>query len=285
MKCATILLLGPLTLFGCGTTPPDYARTPVMLVHGLGEDSTVWGVLRRALVRTGYPPEYIGTVNLIPNHRRNVAAAELQLAPAVDSLLLRARTAAAAAQAPVPASRIDLISHSMGALSSRYYVAVLRPDRVRRWISLAGANHGSDRFCPAGPSPASHDLCPAFASAGIQRLLNGAPDFARDETPYGPGADRRSTVRVPPDSIRHIVYFTISADEEVWIVPERSTELDGTGGLAVFTDDLKGVVRRSDGDYVVAGTDHDAVMRDRTTIRLLTRLLLVPDWSGPTPAE
>jgi triacylglycerol lipase len=48
------------------------------------------------------------------------------------------------------AAKVDVITHSMGGLSSRYYVKNLGGDlKVDEWVSLGGPNHGTDTasFC------------------------------------------------------------------------------------------------------------------------------------------
>jgi len=43
------------------------------------------------------------------------------------------------------ASSVDIITHSMGSLSSRYYAKFLNGDEnIDAWVSLAGANHGTN---------------------------------------------------------------------------------------------------------------------------------------------
>jgi triacylglycerol esterase/lipase EstA (alpha/beta hydrolase family) len=43
------------------------------------------------------------------------------------------------------AARVDIITHSAGAVSSRYYIKNLGGDsKVDAWVSLAGPNHGTD---------------------------------------------------------------------------------------------------------------------------------------------
>jgi triacylglycerol esterase/lipase EstA (alpha/beta hydrolase family) len=51
---------------------------------------------------------------------------------------------AAALRARTGATRIDVVSHSMGAISSRYYLERLGgAARVDAWVSLAGVNEGT----------------------------------------------------------------------------------------------------------------------------------------------
>ena len=43
------------------------------------------------------------------------------------------------------AAKVDIIAHSAGAVSSRYYIKNLGGDsKVDAWVSLAGPNHGTD---------------------------------------------------------------------------------------------------------------------------------------------
>jgi triacylglycerol lipase len=48
------------------------------------------------------------------------------------------------------ATKVDVVTHSMGGLSSRWYVKFLAGDvKVDDWVSLGGPNHGTDtaNFC------------------------------------------------------------------------------------------------------------------------------------------
>jgi triacylglycerol lipase len=43
------------------------------------------------------------------------------------------------------ATKVDIIAHSMGSISSRYYLKNLGGDaKIDAWVSLAGPNHGTD---------------------------------------------------------------------------------------------------------------------------------------------
>src|SRR5882672_10724546 len=139
--------------------PPDYARTPVLFVHGHGLSSADWRPLIEYLAANGYAREYLHGVDIVPNTMANAEAARSVIAPAADSLLARAKSAAQRAgyRGELP-RRLDVVSHSMGAVSSRWYAAKLRPDLVRTWIGLAGANHGTESLC-SWRDEASREMC------------------------------------------------------------------------------------------------------------------------------
>ncbi len=230
------------------------------------------------LVNTGYPPEYLHAVNIVPNTMANVQAATAVLAPAVESLLANAEAAARGAgyQSKV-SQRVDMVSHSMGAVSSRWYAAKLRPDRVRVWMALAGANHGTDALCPYDDE-AAREMCPAFATSvdqnAVQVNLNGTPSSPIDESPYGVGDDRAGIVRIPPDDARRIVYYSIRIDPDFWIKPESSAILDGAGGVLVSLPTDIPVTETSPGNYLFTGTtDHDNLPSNSDLIRLVALLL------------
>src|SRR2546430_3348264 len=191
---AILLLVGLAWRAAVGSERPDYARTPVLFVHGHGLSSADWRALIEHLAGTGYPREFLYGVDIVPNTMANVPAATSVIAPAADSLLARAKTAAQrAGYRGEVRRRLDIVSHSMGAVSSRWYAAKLRPDLVRTWIGLAGANHGTESLC-SWRDEASRELCPPFATNpkthALQVALNGTDGAWVDETPFGPGPDR-----------------------------------------------------------------------------------------------
>ncbi|MFD3329500.1 alpha/beta fold hydrolase [Streptomyces sp. NPDC058701] len=52
------------------------------------------------------------------------------------------------------ATKVDIVTHSMGALSSRYYLKNFGgTSKVDAWVSLAGPNHGTEtaRWCAGAP--------------------------------------------------------------------------------------------------------------------------------------
>ena len=182
---------------------PDYTNTPVFFVHGYGLSAGSWNTLINYLQNQnhGYPNEFLRAIQLVPNYGGNIDVAKKQIAPAIEDFLTEINDFLYANYPQIPKkTKVDFVSHSMGGLSSRWYAARISPRRVNKWISLAGANHGTNDLCGWGTEGAD-DLCPAYAlneqESYIQYQLNGVPFVADvDETPYGEGIDSPGTASV-----------------------------------------------------------------------------------------
>jgi triacylglycerol lipase len=112
---------------------PRSARRPdpVLLVHCFNGSATAWGAMTSYLRAHGYRPSEIDAIDY-DSEASNVDTARRI---AREAAALRARTGA---------SRIDVVSHSMGAISSRYWVEHLGgAAHVDAWVSLAGVNEGT----------------------------------------------------------------------------------------------------------------------------------------------
>ena len=278
-------LLVALPLLAClaaHADPPDYARTPVLFVHGHGMSSADWRPMIEYLAANGYAREYLHGVDIVPNTMANVQAATSVIAPAADSLLAGAKAAAQRAgyRGEVP-RRLDIVSHSMGVVSSRWYAVKLRPERVRTWIGLAGANHGTQALCPF-QDEASREMCPAFASNArthaLQVALNGAEGAWVDETPYGLGLDRAGIPRIPPDGTRSILFLTARVEPDIWIQPERSALLDGAGGVPIIVPAGVPVRETSPGNFLFQEqVGHDPLLLHPDLLRLVAAMLAARD--------
>ena len=267
---------------------PDYGKTPVLFVHGRGLSSETWHPMMYALNERGYPDEYLFGVDLEPSDGGNERAATEQIVPAIEGLLAKAAEAATVAgyEGRSP-QRVDIVAHSMGAFSSRWYVARIRPERVRTWISIAGANHGTDAVCGL-KAECDGEMCPAFASSGAQSLLqialNGSPTEPLDETPYGLGPDPRDVPRVPPDADRAVLYYTIRIPKDEWIRPAHSATLEGAGGPRVRLPRGLPVAETSRGNYLFTGSAwHDELAQAADVILLVAQLLSVRDEPAGKP--
>ncbi|MRR37485.1 hypothetical protein EG829_23085, partial [bacterium] len=226
-----ILLLGALASVG-GCASEDYAKTPVFFVHGHGMSPESFNAMIAHLEKAGYPRIYLRTINLQPNNGANIPAAQMQIRPAIEQYLSEINEVLKKRRPDIaPKTKVDLLSHSMGALSTRWYAAKLHPERVRVWLSLAGANHGTNALCPFF-DPGADDLCPSYAKnekqSHIQFHLNGKPHVPDvDETPYGIGADSAGVRAIAPVDNRKILYATIRNTPDVWMVREESPVRDG----------------------------------------------------------
>ena len=258
----------------------DYAHHPVLLVHGHGLSSADWESLKSFLINSGYPTEYLSALDIRPSRMSNKRAAEQFVAPAVESLLQRA-SELSAAHGGDGFSRVDIVAHSMGAISTRWYAARIAPERVRRWISVAGSNHGTNSLCNHSDDGA-FEMCPAFANDPLknelQTVLNGTAVSPVDETPYGVGTDANDVLTVPADDSRQITYYTIRIDPDEWITPAESAMLDGAGGGRYRLQAASmSAEETAPGNFLLTGDhDHMSMLREQALHALVGELL------GPT---
>jgi triacylglycerol lipase len=115
-----------------GAAPSALANDPILFVHGWNSSSSTWTTMINRFAADGWTAAELN--NWSYNYSQSNATTASQIATKVDQI--RAATGAA---------KVDIISHSMGGLSSRYYVKNLGGDlKVDEWVSLGGPNHGTD---------------------------------------------------------------------------------------------------------------------------------------------
>lgn len=254
-------------LAACAAPPPaPVGALPVLFVHGHGTSSAVFADMIDHFEDRGYRPADLLAVDLVPPDGSNVVAAEQAITQAVERLLARSgRTAG---------GKVDIVAHSMGALSSRWYATQVRPDRVRTLVTVGGANHGTDALC-GYPDEGGADLCPAFAVADnpVQVRLNGTPGAPVDETPYGRGADRPGTPTVAPEPDREIRYVAVLVPDDQWIRPNPSSELDGADPVARLPDGVAVTQPRPGNLAFAEPTDHDLILENERFFAVLDTVL------------
>lgn len=266
---------------GVAQSSADYTKTPAFFVHGHGMGAGSWETVISFFLRCGYPKEFLKAIQLQPNVGANIPAAEKQIAPAIEDFLRRVNELLTERNISIPLkTKVDLISHSMGSISARWYAAKVKPERVRVWLSIAGANHGTDILC-RWSDPGARDLCPAYAKSPqqslVQFLLNGQPKFAdTDETPYGIGEDFPGVIKVHPDGPRKILYISIRTSPDQWIKPEDSPILEGAGGVPLQWPVSIRAKETSAGNILMTNkVDHDGMLSDTETMELV-KLILGP---------
>jgi pimeloyl-ACP methyl ester carboxylesterase len=250
-------------LAGCAapaaTAPPENAR-PVLFVHGYGEPPEVFDTMIDHLVARGYPRDMLLAVTLDPADGSSVAAAEGPVAAGVEQLV------------GASGGTVDIVAHSMGGVSARWYASRLHPERVRSLTTVVGANHGTDVLCGL-PGAGAAEMCPAFSPDGqVQAALNGAPGAPVDETPYGRGPDPAGVTPVPAQDGRTIRYTAVAIPVDEWIEPVASSDLAGADELTGLPS---GLADQPEPGNLVAGfaTDHDAILHDDAMLSILDTVL------------
>lgn len=271
----TVLLAGACS--SEATAPPTCRAElppgpPIVFVHGSGMSTASWRFMIPAMQVAGYPGNYLRAVALRPNDGDNVRAAEGEIAKVVRKTLADAATYANACNIPAP-DKVDIVAHSMGAFSSRWYTRFVGPENIRTVVSIAGANHGTDDLCGL-PGKGNRQLCPANAGDGIQAMLNGTLAAPLDESPYGLGDDSPGRPVIAPDETREIAYFAIYIDPDEWITPAASARIDGAGGRGAPGVAAFPVAETSTGNYRWLGdVHHDGLPEDADVIAFVIALL------------
>ncbi|MFE1805562.1 esterase/lipase family protein [Streptomyces sp. NPDC059533] len=130
---ALAVCAAPAAAVPAAPAPPD----PVVFVHGWNSDGAAWNTMAGRFRADGWPADRLHQWSY-PTSQSNATTA-LQLASVIDRVL-----------ASTGAAKVDVVTHSMGGLSSRYYLKNLGGDsKVDAWVSLAGPNHGTEaaRWC------------------------------------------------------------------------------------------------------------------------------------------
>jgi triacylglycerol lipase len=113
------------------------AHDPILFVHGWNSSSSTWTTMISRFKTDGWTTAELN--NWSYNYSQSNATTAQQIGTKVSQIL-----------AATGAAKVDLISHSMGGLSTRYYVKNLGGGpKVDDWVSLGGPNHGTNTasFC------------------------------------------------------------------------------------------------------------------------------------------
>jgi triacylglycerol lipase len=137
----------------------EAAGTPILLVHGMVDNRSIFALLRRGLRRRGFGRVLALNYSPFSDDVREVAE---RLAALVESLC-----------ADTGYERVHVIGHSMGGLVARYYVQRLGGDeRVHTLVTL-GTPHEGTRAARFLPHPLARQLRPD--SDVIAELAEPAP--------------------------------------------------------------------------------------------------------------
>jgi Palmitoyl protein thioesterase len=139
---------------------PLAARIPVLLVHGLVDNRSVFSVMNRSLRKRGFA--HVCTWNYSPL-LDDITRGAADLGAHVESICERTGY-----------DRVHVVGHSLGGLISRYYVQRLGGDRRVESLVTVGTPHQGSLWANVVPTPLIRQLRPG--SPVIQELAEPAPD-------------------------------------------------------------------------------------------------------------
>lgn len=136
------------------------AETPILMVHGILDNHSIFALLQRALRRRGFATVSSYDYGLLT---RDIPAAARLLGEAVEELA-----------GDTGYERVHVIGHSLGGLIARYYVQRLGGDaRVHTLVTLGTPHGGTEMARPWRLLPLFGQLTPG--SAVLRELAEPAP--------------------------------------------------------------------------------------------------------------
>ncbi|MEX1254041.1 MAG: triacylglycerol lipase [Dehalococcoidia bacterium] len=136
MRKLLLVALVALALLGMRplTSPPSAEAShvdPVLFVHGFTGSSSAWNTMIPRFQADGWHSNQLFAITY--NSFQSNATIANQIKTTVNQI-----------RATTGASKVDIVTHSMGGLSTRYYLKNLGGAAfVDDWVSLAGPNHGT----------------------------------------------------------------------------------------------------------------------------------------------
>lgn len=139
LAVAASVVLAATALVSGTATPAASAplHNPILFVHGWNSSSSAWTTMVNRFAADGWTTAELNNWSYTYSQSNATTAGQIQTK--VDQIL-----------AATGATKVDLISHSMGGLSTRYYLKNLGGTaKVDEWVSLGGPNHGTNtaNFC------------------------------------------------------------------------------------------------------------------------------------------
>ena len=124
-------------LYGRKPPQPNPTHDPILFVYGYNGSTSTWTTMVGRFKNDGWTTAEL--VNWSYDYRQSNATTAAQIRDKVNSIL-----------AATGATHVDIITHSMGALSARDYIRNFGGDgKVDALVTLGGANHGTNTayFC------------------------------------------------------------------------------------------------------------------------------------------
>jgi triacylglycerol lipase len=184
---------------------PVTANRPILFVHGWNSSAATWDTMVARFKAAGWTDAELHRWSYNTSQSNATTAQEI----AVRVADIRALTGV---------DKVDVIAHSMGSLSSRYYLKNLGGDLVvDDWISLGGPNHGTDTasFC--------------FSTACSEMRLGSSFLAALNSGDESPGTPAYATYWSPCDTV-------INPDSSVSVVGATNTRTTCVSHSGLLSD-------------------------------------------------
>ena len=174
-RCLLGLIAAAVVLVPAATAS---AREPILFVHGFSGAAWNWDMMVGRFAADGYPASELRAMSY--NSAQPNATTAQEVSQEVQEL-----------RADTGAVKVDIVSHSMGGLSSRFYLRNLGGSAaVDEWVSIGGPNHGTWTALACSVLASCREMVPG---SSFLNALN-----SRDETP---GSVRYGTFWSPCDEI------------------------------------------------------------------------------------
>jgi len=130
----------------------DNQKVPILMVHGLGGSSAGWSTMISRLKSNGYDSRLLYTIDMQDNSVMCAESHITQISDKIEEIV-----------SETGSTQVDVIGHSRGGTDLYAYVRYGNGvNRVRNWISLAGANNYNCNSTygtpPSDPTPGSQTL-------------------------------------------------------------------------------------------------------------------------------
>ncbi|MCM3121691.1 triacylglycerol lipase [Mesobacillus sp. AQ2] len=177
-------------------------KDPVVFVHGFTGSSSSYDDMKQWLVSQGWPSNYLFAIQYSNTTGSNINNA-YELESFIKNVLRQTK-----------ASKVDIVAHSMGGLSTRYYVKYLDgAQNVDDVITLGSPHHGTNSSYFGLWTEGAREMVPGSA------FLNDLNSV--DETPNG------------NDSTSVIQYTSIFSSADTVINPYTSSIIDGADNVEI----------------------------------------------------
>ena len=214
------------------TPAPEHQR-PVVLVHGNGSGmAATWRTLSKRLSDSGFCVFALDYGRHQPGSDENLLdlAGGSDIGESADVLaafISKVRSATAA-------DKVDVVAHSMGALTARHYLKFVERNTIHTVVSVGGTNHGSTFESNTDlPLGSNSEIRRQAVAAGLpaDEVLAAAvgPAYAQQMT----GSSFLTQLNAGGDTVPGVDYVAVATRGDEVVTPPESAFLTAGPGATV----------------------------------------------------